>query len=239
MNEGDTKSYGEAAHSNYYYKIPVSCLGMDDHPDLSPPRTNCPTGLSETYSGDNSLDDDSDGSDPVLDGLKIGLVADDGFDATNRTCVGVMVDARGNRVHVPTEISATDEELHAMRQSVSSVFDDDSDGWVTDEDNAGATSCSGPGRIAIHVGPPDRRSWVHAKSVLVAGRAHPFVACGPYTDVHAHGGDTVSGGYAVLVCASPGCMRQRDWLMDDAGVGRGLRARRSVLDVVKDGIHAI
>jgi hypothetical protein len=37
-NEGDTKSYGEAAHNYYYYKTSVSRLGMDDHPDLSPPR---------------------------------------------------------------------------------------------------------------------------------------------------------------------------------------------------------
>jgi hypothetical protein len=73
---------------------------MGDHPDLSPPRTNCPTGLSETYSGDNSLDDDSDGSDPVLDGLKIGLVADDGFDATNRTWRhGRRTWQQGSRAH--------------------------------------------------------------------------------------------------------------------------------------------
>jgi hypothetical protein len=79
---------------------------MGDHPDLSPPRINCPPGLSETYSGDNSLSDDSGGSEPIRDGLAIGLVANDGFDATNRTCVGIMADARGNRVHMPTEISA-------------------------------------------------------------------------------------------------------------------------------------
>jgi hypothetical protein len=34
-------------------------------------------------------------------------------------------------------------------------------------------------------------------------------------------------------------MRQRDWLMVDAGVGRGLRALQLVLDVVEDGLHAI
>jgi hypothetical protein len=38
-----------------------------------------------------------------------------------------MVDARGNKVSVPTEISATDDELRAMRQSISSD-DGDSDG---------------------------------------------------------------------------------------------------------------
>jgi hypothetical protein len=78
VNEGDTKSYGESAHNYYYYKISVSCLGMDDHPDLFPPRINCPTGLSETYSGDNSLGDDS-GSDPILDGSSNRLAADDGY----------------------------------------------------------------------------------------------------------------------------------------------------------------
>jgi hypothetical protein len=103
-NEGDTKSYGEAAHNYYYYKTSVSRLGMDDHPDLSPPRINCPPGLSETHIGDNSLDDGSDNSEPILDGLVIGLVANGGFDATNRTCVGIMTDARGSwqegsRVH--------------------------------------------------------------------------------------------------------------------------------------------
>jgi hypothetical protein len=57
--EGDPKSCaGEAAHNFYYYRVPVSRLGMDDHPDLSPPRANCPLGLSEIYIGDNSLDDD-------------------------------------------------------------------------------------------------------------------------------------------------------------------------------------
>jgi hypothetical protein len=35
-HEGDPKSCGKAAHNFYYYRIPVSQLGMDDHPDLSP-----------------------------------------------------------------------------------------------------------------------------------------------------------------------------------------------------------
>jgi hypothetical protein len=153
-NEGDLKSYGEAAHNFYYYRLTVSRLGMGDHPDLSPPRANCPPGLSETYIGDNSLDDDrSNPEQPILDGRAIGLVANNYFDTTNRSSWAPIV-AVGQMAHVADEVSATDDELLAMRKSVQSVFDDDDDstgalpeGWVTDEDNTATYSCSGPGHV--------------------------------------------------------------------------------------------
>jgi hypothetical protein len=104
--------------------------------------------LGDLHCEDNSLDDDRNNpKQPILDGLDIGLVANDFFDTTNRSNWTPMTDARGTRFHVPTEVSATDEELLALRQSVQSVFYDELEGWVTDDDNTGAQSCSGPGHI--------------------------------------------------------------------------------------------